>query len=72
MSAPIDEQRAPVEAPDGLDADLIASEEPFPDSPGIDHQGEPEWFKSAVFYEVLVRSFKDSNGDGTGDFRGLT
>ncbi|MFI9271094.1 maltose alpha-D-glucosyltransferase [Kitasatospora sp. NPDC052896] len=33
---------------------------------------EPEWFKRAVFYEVLVRSFFDSNGDGTGDLRGLT
>ncbi|MEZ5161696.1 MAG: alpha-amylase family glycosyl hydrolase [Marmoricola sp.] len=32
---------------------------------------EPEWFKTAVFYEVLVRSFKDSNGDGVGDFQGL-
>ena len=31
-----------------------------------------EWFKTAVFYEVLVRSFRDSNGDGTGDFQGLT
>ncbi len=31
----------------------------------------PDWFKTAVFYEVLVRSFRDSNGDGTGDFRGL-
>ena len=31
-----------------------------------------DWFKTAVFYEVLVRSFKDSNGDGVGDFRGLT
>ncbi len=29
------------------------------------------WFKRAVFYEVLVRSFKDSNGDGCGDFNGL-
>ena len=33
---------------------------------------EPEWFKRAVFYEVLVRSFHDSNGDGIGDLRGLT
>ncbi|WP_166355180.1 maltose alpha-D-glucosyltransferase [Phytoactinopolyspora limicola] len=32
---------------------------------------DPEWFKRAVFYEVLVRSFKDSNGDGVGDLRGL-
>ena len=34
--------------------------------------GDPDWFKTAVFYEVLVRSFRDSNGDGTGDFAGLT
>ena len=32
----------------------------------------PDWFKRAVFYEVLVRSFKDTNGDGVGDLRGLT
>ncbi len=36
------------------------------------HFEQPDWFKTAVFYEVLVRSFKDSNGDGVGDFRGLT
>ena len=35
---------------------------------GVDH----DWFKRAVFYEVLVRAFADSNGDGTGDLRGLT
>ncbi len=29
------------------------------------------WFKDAVFYEVQVRSFFDSNNDGKGDFRGL-
>jgi maltose alpha-D-glucosyltransferase/alpha-amylase len=33
---------------------------------------DPEWFKRAVFYEVLVRGFADSNGDGTGDLKGLT
>jgi maltose alpha-D-glucosyltransferase / alpha-amylase len=32
---------------------------------------QPEWYKRAVFYEVLVRAFADSDGDGTGDLRGL-
>jgi len=32
---------------------------------------DPHWYKRAVFYEVLVRGFADSNGDGTGDLRGL-
>jgi len=29
------------------------------------------WYKTAVFYEVPVFAFCDSNGDGTGDFAGL-
>jgi maltose alpha-D-glucosyltransferase/alpha-amylase len=29
------------------------------------------WYKRAVFYEVLIRGFADSNGDGTGDIKGL-
>jgi maltose alpha-D-glucosyltransferase/alpha-amylase len=33
--------------------------------------GEPLWFKDAIFYEVSVRAFYDSNGDGIGDFPGL-
>jgi maltose alpha-D-glucosyltransferase/alpha-amylase len=32
---------------------------------------DPGWYKRAVFYEVLVRAFADSNADGTGDLRGL-
>jgi maltose alpha-D-glucosyltransferase/alpha-amylase len=32
---------------------------------------EAQWYKSAVFYEVLVRAFNDSGNDGTGDLRGL-
>jgi len=32
---------------------------------------DPEWYKRAVFYEVLVRGFQDSTDDGNGDLRGL-
>jgi maltose alpha-D-glucosyltransferase/alpha-amylase len=35
-------------------------------------KNEPLWFKNAIIYEVPVRAFADSNGDGIGDFRGLT
>src|ERR1700726_438771 len=34
--------------------------------------GAPLWYKDAVLYEVHVRAFADSDGDGMGDFRGLT
>jgi maltose alpha-D-glucosyltransferase / alpha-amylase len=30
------------------------------------------WFQRAVFYEVLVRGFYDSDNDGTGDLRGIS
>ena len=35
-------------------------------------ESEPLWFKTAVFYEIHLRGFFDGNGDGSGDFRGLT
>src|ERR671930_287328 len=31
-----------------------------------------EWWRDAVFYEIYVRSFADSNGDGVGDLAGIT
>ncbi|QFG67852.1 maltose alpha-D-glucosyltransferase [Ornithinimicrobium pratense] len=37
--------------------------------PGLKH--DPDWFRKAVFYEVLVRAFDDSDGSGSGDFTGL-
>jgi maltose alpha-D-glucosyltransferase/alpha-amylase len=33
---------------------------------------DPLWYKDAVIYELHIRSFFDSNGDGIGDFAGLT
>lgn len=42
--------------------------------PDASHPGlrpDPEWYRTAVFYEVLPRAFADSNGDGFGDLRGL-
>ena len=30
------------------------------------------WWNNDVFYEIFVRSFYDSNGDGIGDFKGIT
>jgi alpha-glucosidase len=32
---------------------------------------EKNWYKSAVFYHIYLRSFKDSNNDGIGDLPGL-
>lgn len=37
--------------------------------PGLER--DAQWHKRSVFYEVMVRSFADSNGDGIGDFQGL-
>ena len=33
---------------------------------------DPYWYKDAILYEAHVRAFYDSNGDGIGDFPGLT
>jgi maltose alpha-D-glucosyltransferase / alpha-amylase len=40
--------------------------------PGHWFEAEPLWFKTAVFYEIHLRGFYDGDGDGSGDFRGLT
>ena len=32
---------------------------------------DPLWYRNAIIYQMHVRSFSDSNGDGIGDFNGL-
>jgi maltose alpha-D-glucosyltransferase/alpha-amylase len=41
-------------------------------APVIQLADDPLWYKDAIIYELHVRAFFDSNGDGIGDFPGLT
>ena len=34
--------------------------------------GDPLWYKDAVIYELHIKAYADANGDGIGDFQGLT
>jgi alpha-amylase len=41
--------------------------------PSSSHSTSQErWWRNSVFYEIFVRSYCDSNGDGIGDFNGIT
>ncbi len=34
-------------------------------------EDNPHWYRDAIIYQVHIKAFADSNGDGTGDIRGL-
>jgi maltose alpha-D-glucosyltransferase/alpha-amylase len=48
---------------------LAEARQPKPLRPGL--RSDPLWYRNAVIYQLHVRSFNDSNGDGIGDFQGL-
>jgi glycosidase len=62
------------------DVQLIASNETQSDTLLLENYitiserelGEPKWWNEVVWYEIFVRSFYDSDGDGIGDFNGIT
>jgi len=60
-----------IEAPAPVQEFKSPATEPVPDSFSFETPRDPHWYKRAVFYEVLIRGFHDSNGDGTGDIKGL-
>lgn len=49
---------------EALAADALASERRLRDAP-------QEWWRDAAIYEIYLRSFRDSSGDGLGDLRGV-
>ena len=38
----------------------------------VPQTSDPLWYKDAVIYQLHVKTFADGNGDGVGDFKGLT
>ncbi|MCT1449825.1 maltose alpha-D-glucosyltransferase [Corynebacterium sp. p3-SID1194] len=55
-----------------IEADASEYDAPTP-APGNEpwERPDPEWYKDAVFYEVLVRAFYDPDGSGSGTLKGV-
>lgn len=57
----------PTLTPTSIPATLVASVTGLPTGAG----GYP-WWNDTIFYEIFVRSFYDLDGNGIGDFNGIT
>src|SRR5690349_3158673 len=59
-----------------VDADVLPITDPAPATAAGRHVpaptlDDPDWWRSAVIYQIYPRSFADGNGDGTGDLAGV-
>lgn len=45
---------------------------PLPVASPISEVAQLPWWRNAIFYEIFVRSFYDTDGNGIGDFNGIT
>lgn len=56
-----------------IDGEVTSRTEPTDTKPKAQTlKGDLLWYKDAIIYQLHVRAFSDSNGDGIGDFQGLT
>ena len=53
-------------------AAALAAGAQAPSATPLPPETAPAWTRGATCYELFVRSFKDSDGDGIGDLKGLT
>ncbi|MGZ3821372.1 MAG: alpha-amylase family glycosyl hydrolase, partial [Mucilaginibacter sp.] len=50
---------------------LFCSTLVFSQTKSSDNAAEKKWWKEAVVYQIYPRSFKDNDGDGIGDLKGI-
>jgi len=67
---PAASSQRPAASEDRPDPPAPDARAPRPASVWLDD--DPLWYRDAVFYQLHVKAFFDSNGDGMGDFAGLT
>src|SRR5262245_3115792 len=65
-------RQTPARHAEGAERELALAWLPLPAPPKpLTSVRKPRWYTHATFYELLVRGFYDSNGDGVGDLRGV-